>query len=198
MASSAELKVGVKVELEVGERTAEWLESMGWIRPDAPSEESVVSELDDVEEDFDPRPLDLVGVDFTTSMDSVPVKIPMDRDQPCEHTEPGSSCDWNVFVLPVVECRDPFVKHDGESVTCNRAKSHPGIHSTGIKGDQWPQDAVNKDRPRAMGGSEAMRLRAACLRRDIMGALRHPEAVDEMLRMLDIDPAKLPKPTCDC
>lgn len=57
--ATSELRIGVQVDLEVGERTAEWLESMGWIRPGAPSSEVVETEAED--DDYDPRPLGVLG-----------------------------------------------------------------------------------------------------------------------------------------
>jgi hypothetical protein len=127
MASSAELRVGVKVELEVGERTAEWLESMGWIRPDAPSEESVLTELEDVavlEDEYDPRPVELVQA--------------------------------------------------SELAPAERPK-------------------------RAMTGSEAMLCAARRLRKKLRSELEDPDALDELLRLCDVNVGKLQDASdCDC
>lgn len=54
--ADAELVVGVEVALRPDENTARWLESLGWIRPGAPSIEAVQTEEDD---EYDPRPLDM-------------------------------------------------------------------------------------------------------------------------------------------
>ncbi len=51
---------------------------------------------------------------------------------------------------------------------------------------------------RAMGGAEAMRHRAARLRRDLMNEVSSPERVDEMLRNLDVNVEALPSVDCDC
>lgn len=69
MAAEANLTVGVQVALSVDENTACWLESMGWVRPNAPSTESVQTELADEEEgDWDPAEM-MAGV---TMSDLVP------------------------------------------------------------------------------------------------------------------------------
>lgn len=56
--ADAELTVGVEVALRPDENTARWLESLGWIRPGAPSQEVVETEEDD---EYDPRPLGMLG-----------------------------------------------------------------------------------------------------------------------------------------
>lgn len=121
--AEANLTVGVEVELRPDENTSRWLESLGWIRPEAPSQEQVSTEPD--EDDYDPLPADLV-----------PEARPL---------------------------------------------ATGGVY-----------------RGKAMGGAEAMRYRAARLRRDLMTELSSPERVDEMLRMCDVDPSALPDPDCDC
>lgn len=65
MAAEANLTVGVQVALSVDENTACWLESMGWVRPNAPSTEAVQTELaDDEEGDWDPA--EMMAVDIAT------------------------------------------------------------------------------------------------------------------------------------
>lgn len=68
--AEANLTLGVQVSLSVDENTAAWLESLGWVRPGAPSSEAVVSELDtdDEEGDWDPTEM-MAGV---TMSDLVP------------------------------------------------------------------------------------------------------------------------------
>lgn len=125
--ATSELRVGVKVELEVGERTAEWLESMGWIRPDAPSEESVLTELDDVavlEDEYDPRPAEF-------------------------------------------------------------------LQASGLASAVRPK--------RAMTGSEAMLCAARRLRKKLQAELKDPDALDELLRLCDVNVGKLQDASdCDC
>lgn len=130
--AEANLTVGVEVELRLDENTSRWLESMGWVRPNAPSTEQVVTESDEEDGDWDPAEM-MGGV---TLSDLVPEPQPLRTG---------------------------------------------GVY-----------------RGKAMGGAEAMRYRAAQLRRDLMTELSSPERVDEMLRMLDIDPSALPDPDCDC
>ena len=94
--AEANLTVGVEVELRPDENTSRWLESLGWIRPDAPSTESVVSELepDDDEEDYDPRPMEL--------QQSEP-------GQPqCKHWQKGTPCDWDVCRMPEIPPARPL------------------------------------------------------------------------------------------
>jgi hypothetical protein len=131
--ADANLTVGVEVELRPDENTCRWLESLGWVRPEAPSSEAVETEAEE-SDDWDPAEM-LGGV---TLSDLVPD-------------------------LEIPEARP-----------------------------------LRTGRGRAMGGSEAMRYRAARLRRDLMTEVSSPERVDEMLRNLDIDPEALPDPDCDC
>lgn len=56
------VKVETEVELHPGPRTAEWLESLGWIRPVAEPEAEVQTEAEDEDED-DPRPMELLTVE---------------------------------------------------------------------------------------------------------------------------------------
>ncbi|QKY78545.1 hypothetical protein SEA_DRYAD_7 [Streptomyces phage Dryad] len=58
--ADAHLSVGVEVELRPDENTSRWLESLGWIRPEAPSQESVSTELEE-EEDGDWDPAEMLG-----------------------------------------------------------------------------------------------------------------------------------------
>ncbi|QYW07553.1 hypothetical protein SEA_LIZZ_6 [Streptomyces phage Lizz] len=61
------------------------------------------------------------------------------------------------------------------------------------------EEALPAARPlRAMGGAEAMRHRAARLRRDLMNEVSSPERVDEMLRNLDVNVEALAAVDCDC
>lgn len=120
--ADANLVVGVEVELRPDENTCRWLESLGWVRPEAPSSEAVETEPD---EEYDPIPADIA--------DLVPAARPL--------------------------------------------RAGGG---------------------RAMGGAEAMRYRAARLRRDLMGEVSSPERVDEMLRNLDVDVEALAAVDCDC
>lgn len=71
--ASAELRVGVQVELEVGENTATWLESLGWIRPDAPSSETVITEEDS--DEFDPR--EMLGLGLGLDVAAVATERPL-------------------------------------------------------------------------------------------------------------------------
>lgn len=63
--AEANLTVGVEVSLSVDENTAVWLESMGWIRPGAPSSEEVQTEPDteDTEDTEDWDPAEMMAVD---------------------------------------------------------------------------------------------------------------------------------------
>jgi hypothetical protein len=62
--ADASLTVGVEVALSVDENTARWLESLGWVRPGAPSSEAVVTEPDDESDDWDPA--EMMAVDVET------------------------------------------------------------------------------------------------------------------------------------
>lgn len=58
--ADASLTVGVEVELRPDENTSRWLESLGWVRPDAPSAESVQTDADE-DDDWDPSEM-MAGV----------------------------------------------------------------------------------------------------------------------------------------
>lgn len=84
--ASTELRVGVKVELEVGDNTAAWLESLGWIRPEAPSNETVVTEPDEESEDWSPA--EMLGLDLATVSDAPERPLyPMGRGKALTGTE---------------------------------------------------------------------------------------------------------------
>jgi hypothetical protein len=61
--ADANLTVGVEVALSVDENTAVWLESLGWVRPGAPSSEAVQTEPD---EDDDWNPAEMMAVDVAS------------------------------------------------------------------------------------------------------------------------------------
>lgn len=139
--ADAKLNIGVDVELQPGPVTVAWLESLGWIRPEGEGRsEDVLSELEpDDDEEYDPRPAELVDLD--------------------EHPDTWKPTDPKLI---------------------------RGVRTGGVY------------RGKAMGGAEAMRYKAARLRRDLMSEVSSPERVDEMLRMCDVDPDRLPDPDCDC
>lgn len=96
--AEANLSVSVGIELHPDDRTAAWLESLGWVRPEAPSQESVGTELDADDEDWSPA--EMLGGAADVEALIPPARTLQTEVKTCGHMEPGTPCDWDV-------CRQP-------------------------------------------------------------------------------------------
>lgn len=77
--AEANLTVGVEVALRVDENTAVWLESLGWVRPGAPSTEAVQTEPDEEGDDWSPA--EMLGIDVATVAEEPRPLYPMGRSK---------------------------------------------------------------------------------------------------------------------
>lgn len=159
------IKVGAEVELEPGPRTCEWLVSLGWTPPEESEQGHVAPQVIALYEQWVKDGAPPLGVPLARWWDKKLVEL-HDAIRPSEDADVEEDYDPRPLELVVLE--------------------------------EFVPEARPLRTGRAMSGAEAMRHRAAALRRDLMNELSSPERVDEMLRCLDINVEALPSPECDC
>lgn len=170
------VKVGAEVELEPGPLTAAWLVGLGWTPPEQGEENEKTTRV-------------FAGLHKSAESDVSRVIALYEQ--------------W------VAQGAPPLGVSMSRWWDKKLAELHNAISSREEADDDYDPIPVELGemeelrtggvyRGRAMGGAEAMRYRAARLRRDLMNEVSSPERVDEMLRLLDIDPDRLPDPDCDC
>lgn len=181
--ADAHLTVGVQVKVQVDEATALWLESQGWVRPERAEQDGITTRVfaglhESAESDVS-RVIELY--ERWVAEGAPPLGTPLARW-------------WDKKLVELGQViRPPEPAEDDDDYDPLPMELSPMSDISEI------EEALPRARPlRAMGGAEAMRYRAARLRRDLMNELSSPERVDEMLRLLDIDPDRLPDPDCDC